>query len=231
MVNTTVRDRSPERARQDYCKAIYQLGDGQPVKSADVARRLGVSRASVSKLARDLQRRGFVRDLGAGGQLQLTQRGTRLALDMVRRHRLVETFLHRELGVPLERVHSDAEKIEHSISDDIARRLADFLGNPSTDPHGHPIARMRDAKRASTDMRLSDAVQGATVVVTTLNDRDQASVKYLRERGILPGLRVTVESKSASGIRLRTGRKTLAIARRAANDVRCAPVRAKVGRG
>jgi DtxR family transcriptional regulator, Mn-dependent transcriptional regulator len=220
-------DRSPERARQDYCKAIYQLGGGEPVKSADVARRLGVSRASVSKLVRDLQRRGFVRDLGAGGLLQLTSRGTRLALDMVRRHRLVETFLHLALKVPLERVHADAEKIEHAISDDIARRLADFLGNPATDPHGHPIPSPRGANVKAKGMRLSDAGRGDTVVVTFLDDRDEAAVKYLRERGVLPGLRGRVEATSAAGIRLKVGRRSLIVARKAAGEVRCTAIRVK----
>ena len=113
MVNAS-QDRSRERARQDYCKAILQEGDGRAVKPADVARRLGVSRASVSKLAHELARGGYIRDLG-GGQLQLTAKGHKLAVDMVRRHRIVETFLHQALGVPLERLHAEAERIEHSI--------------------------------------------------------------------------------------------------------------------
>lgn len=226
MVNTG-QDRSPERARQDYCKAIFQIGDGDAVKPSDVARRLGVSRASVSKLARDLQRRGYVRDLAPGGQLQLTGKGRRLALDMVRRHRLVETFLHRALKVPLERVHVDAEKIEHAISDDIARRLADFLGNPSCDPHGHPIPSRRRAMTAGRATRLSDSSQGDRIVVTSLDDRDTASVKYLRERGVLPGFRGTVERTSASSVRLRAGRRSVSVAKRAADIVRCTARRAE----
>jgi DtxR family transcriptional regulator, Mn-dependent transcriptional regulator len=223
MVNTT-RDRSRERAREDYVKGIYHLSGDAPVRAADLARHLNVSRASVSKSRRVLESAGFVRaSQGRVDALRLTPKGLELAISMVRRHRLVETFLHRALGVPLERVHADAEKIEHSISDDVARRLAEFLGNPSTDPHGHPIPPMHSTAIVGSDARLSETEQGDSVVVTTLDDRDDRSVKYLSSRGMLPGLRLTVEGTTATGIRVRAGRKRFTISRRAADQVRCVP--------
>jgi DtxR family Mn-dependent transcriptional regulator len=221
MVNKT-RDRSRERAREDYVKGIYHLSGDAPVRAADLARHLGVSRASVSKSRRVLEGAGFVRaSQGRVDALRLTPKGLELAISMVRRHRLVETFLHRELGVPLERVHADAEKIEHAISDDIAQRLAEFLGNPSTDPHGHPIPRAHSTTMVGSDARLSQARPGESVVVTTLDDRDDRSVKYLSARGMLPGLRITVEARTAAGIRVRTGRKRFTISKRAADQVHC----------
>lgn len=218
------RDRSRERAREDYVKGIYHLSGEAPVRAADLARSLDVSRASVSKARRVLEAAGFVRaPQGRVDALRLTPKGLELAISMVRRHRLVETFLHQALGVPLERVHADAEKIEHSISDDIAQRLADFLGNPSTDPHGHPIPSAHSTAIAGSDARLSQALPGDSVIVTTLDDRDDRSVRYLSAHGMLPGLRITVEGTTASGIRVRSGRKRFTISKRAATQVRCVP--------
>ena len=222
-------DRSPERAREDYVKAIYHLSGHAPVRAADLARYLRVSRASVSKSRRVLEAAGFVRasrGVRAGGHvdaLRLTPKGLELAVNMVRRHRLVETFLHRELKVPLERVHADAEKIEHTISDDIARRLAAFLGNPVTDPHGHPIPPAHSSVVAARDLSLAEARRGDRVVITALDDRDDASVKYLSSRGILPGVRVTVVNVGASGVRVRSGRKNLIVATAPAHAAHCTP--------
>jgi DtxR family transcriptional regulator, Mn-dependent transcriptional regulator len=217
-----VRDRSRERAREDYVKAIYHLSGQAPVRAADLARYLEVSRASVSKSRRVLESAGFVRaSKGRVDALRLTPKGFDLAVSMVRRNRLVETFLHRKLNVPLERVHADAERIEHTISDDIAQRLAAFLGNPRSDPHGHPIPAVHSTGIAASAMRLSQVDRGDRVVITALDDRDEASVKYLSARGILPGLRVTVDAVARNGLQLRAGRKRFTISKRAAQGVRC----------
>ena len=223
-MNGARSDRSPERAREDYVKAIYHLSGHAPVRAAELARYLRVSRASVSKSRRVLEVAGFVRaSRGRVDALRLTPKGLELAVNMVRRHRLVETFLHRELKVPLERVHADAEKIEHTISDDIARRLAAFLGHPATDPHGHPIPPEHSSVVAARDVSLAEARRGDRVVITALDDRDDASVKYLSSRGILPGVRVTVDKVGASGIRLRAGRKNLVVSTGPARAARCVP--------
>jgi DtxR family Mn-dependent transcriptional regulator len=222
------RDRSRERAREDYVKGIYHLSGDAPVRAAELARHLNVSRASVSKARRVLEAAGFVHaSHGRVDALRLTPKGLELAVSMVRRHRLVETFLHRALRVPLERVHADAEKIEHSISDDIAQRLAEFLGNPVTDPHGHPIPRANSTAIVSSDARLSQTRAGESVIVTTLDDRDERSVKYLSAHGMLPGLRVVVEGSTTAGVKLRAGRKRFTISTRAASQVRCVPAGAR----
>ncbi|HME80650.1 MAG TPA: metal-dependent transcriptional regulator [Candidatus Eremiobacteraceae bacterium] len=210
MVNTG-QDRSPERARQDYCKAILQLGDGQPVKPADVARRLGVSRASVSKLARDLQRRGYVRALG-GGQLQLSAKGGKLALAVVRRHRIVETFLHQALGVPLERLHAEAERIEHVISDDVAKRLEHLLGHPQFDPHGDLIP--GTGGKGRRDGPLAQAPVGRTMRITRIADRDARVVRALSRHGLLPGSDVKILNRTprTTTLRVRGAEVTLAAA-------------------
>lgn len=221
----TRSDRSRERAREDYVKAIYHLSGHSPVRAAELARYLQVSRASVSKSRRVLERAGYVRAArGRIDALRLTPKGLELAVNMVRRHRLVETFLHRELKVPLERVHADAEMIEHTISDDIAQRLAAFLGNPPTDPHGHPIPALHSTAVAADSMRLTEARAGEQVLITALDDRDEPSLKYLSARRLLPGIRVTVESAAKKEIRLRVGRRRLTISKRSAHAIRCLPM-------
>src|SRR5579863_7131651 len=108
-----------DRAREDYVKAVYQLGAGDPVAAADLARYLGISRAAVTKFRRVLERAGLLKTAsGRTDRLTLTVRGRKLAAGMIRRHRLVETFLHRSLGYPLDELHAQAEAIEHVISDD-----------------------------------------------------------------------------------------------------------------
>ncbi|MBV8171555.1 MAG: metal-dependent transcriptional regulator [Candidatus Eremiobacteraeota bacterium] len=211
------RDRSPERARQDYCKAILQEGEGKPVKPSDVARRLGVSRASVSKLAHELSRRGLIRDLG-GGQLQLTAKGRKLGLDMVRRHRVVETFLHRALGVPLDRLHAEAERIEHSISDDVAQRLEHLLGHPQYDPHGDPIPGSGATTRR--DAPLGQAQLGAKLRVTRILDRDRDAVRALARAGVLPGALIVLDAIDTRRAKLRVGRGRSTLTPAAASAVR-----------
>jgi DtxR family transcriptional regulator, Mn-dependent transcriptional regulator len=231
MVNNQ-RDRSRERACEDYVKAIYHLNGDAPVRAAALARHLRISRATVSKSRRVLESTGLVQaSRGRTDTMRLTAKGLKLAVRMIRRHRLIETFLHRKLKVPLERVHADAEKIEHAVSDDIARRLYHFLGSPTTDPHGHAIPSLSDARVARADMRLIDASPGDSVTVVALDDRDESIVKYLNERLVLPGVRATVKRRSPKSILLRIGRKDLLIANEAARSVRCstAPKATSVG--
>src|SRR5580698_9637883 len=177
---TVGSDRSPSRAREDYVKAIFQLGAEGPVRAAALARYLKVSRVSVSKAKRLLEAEGLLEPEAMPLQpLRLSRRGQSLAVAMVRRHRLLETFLHQSLRVPLERVHAEAERIEHVISDDVALRIADLLGRPKNDPHGHPIP--YEAWRAPRGPlpTLAGLATGARARVVSLDDRDEEGVKAL----------------------------------------------------
>lgn len=222
MVNNQ-RDRSRERACEDYVKAIYHLTGEAPVRAAELARYLGVSRASVSQSRRVLAEAGLVKaSKGRTDTLRLTAKGLALGVRMARRHRLIETFLHRTLMVPLDRVHADAERIEHAISDDITGRLAEFLGNPTMDPHGHPIPSASSHGYGSAERRLVDVEPGESIVIVAIDDRDKNVVRYLDARAVLPGMRAVVARKSARSVTLRVGRKLLAIPARAARQVRFA---------
>jgi DtxR family Mn-dependent transcriptional regulator len=220
---TVGSDRSPMRAREDYVKAIYQIGGGAPVRAAAVARYLAVSRVSVSKAKRLLESEGLLESARAPSEpLRLSRRGQAMAIAMVRRHRLLETFLHQSLRVPLERVHAEAERIEHVISDDVALRIADLLGRPKNDPHGHPIP--YEAWRAPRGPlpTLAGLAAGARARVVSLDDRDEEGVKALAAAGILPGASVSILGADATRLRIRCGKRAVALHRRHAEMVRVA---------
>lgn len=222
MVNTGA-DRSPERARQDYVKVIYQLGQDTPVRAAELARHLGVTRASVSKFKRMLEREKLLfvsrRPTDA---LRLTKKGQELAIRMVRRHRLVETFLHSTLRVPLDRIHSEAERIEHAISDDVSKRLARFLDHPAVDPHGHRIPTGTGGHDSLSDAPLASFSPGRRVVVTRIDDQRAPVVRELVALGVLPGFEATIVRNTASGIHLSAGKRSIGLTSTAALGVHCA---------
>jgi DtxR family transcriptional regulator, Mn-dependent transcriptional regulator len=214
-------DRSPARAREDYVKAIYQLGAREPVRAASLARYLNVSRVSVSKAKRLLESEGLLEpQRSAVEPLRLSMRGQRLAVAMVRRHRLLETFLHRALRMPLERVHAEAERIEHAISDDVALRIAELLGHPRTDPHGHPIPYGDGARDRKPLPTLATLTEGSYARVMSLDDRDERAVATLCAAGVLPGVRVRVERHQGQRIIVRRGKQLLSLRRSHAEMVR-----------
>lgn len=213
-------DRSPARAREDYVKAIFQLGADGPVRAAALARYLKVSRVSVSKAKRLLEAERLLEPEATPSQpLRLTRRGQSLAVAMVRRHRLLETFLHRSLRVPLERVHAEAERIEHVISDDVALRIAALLKHPESDPHGHPIP-YGDTLSRHRLPTLASLAAGSRARVVSLDDRDDEAVAALAAAGVLPGTRWRVEGSDRSRVLVRSGKRALALRRRYAERVR-----------
>jgi len=223
-----VTDRSRERAREDYLKAVYQLGRTAPVRSTDLARYLGISRSSVSQFRRILERDGYVhRSANRLDTLRLTERGLGLAVRMVRRHRILETFLHASLDVPLELVHAEAERIEHVVSDDIVLRLAHMLGRPECDSHGHRIPYDDVPEPVESTVRLCEVPVGTRVVVTSIDDRDPEIVKFLAAARVLPGLRAAVR-QSGMRVVLESGGApdTVELTQGAARAVHCAVVSA-----
>src|ERR671935_2293033 len=134
----------PHRSREaaeNYAKAIYALqgkGGGEPVGTNLLAERLGVTAGSVSAMLRKLADEGLVEHVPYRG-VTLTAEGERLALEVLRHHRLLELYLAEALGMPWDRVHAEAEVLEHAISPELSERIAHALGNPTRDPHGDPI--------------------------------------------------------------------------------------------
>jgi DtxR family Mn-dependent transcriptional regulator len=181
-------------AIEDYAKSIYSLqqrAGGGPVSTNALAERCGVTPASASAMLKKLAERGLVIHEPYHG-VRLTAAGERLALEMLRHHRLLELYLAEHLDVPWDRVHEEAEALEHVLSEDLEARIAAKLGNPTHDPHGDPIPD-RDLVIHERDTEaLSALAPGAGGRFVRVSDSDPEMLRYLAERGIAIGDRCVV---------------------------------------
>jgi DtxR family Mn-dependent transcriptional regulator len=192
LVDQLERRSSLTRAQQDYLKALYQLhGDHQPVPTRDLAQRLGISSPSVSEMVNRLSAQGLVEHDRYRGQ-QLTREGRKVALELVRHHRLLEMFLVQVLGYSLDEVHDEAERLEHVISERMEQRIFELLGRPELDPHGHAIPTLGGKVRSLSERPMSECRIGEKVVVQGVSDDDPARLRELKRRGLLPGTRVEI---------------------------------------
>ncbi len=180
------------RAQEDYLKALFLLhGDTRPVPTGDLAQRLGISSPSVSEMVTRLSAQGLVEHDRYRGQ-QLTKEGRRVAVELVRHHRLLEMFLVQVLGYSWDEVHEEAERLEHVISERMEARIFELLGRPEIDPHGHAIPTLTGKVRSRSDRALSDCRAGESVVVQGVSDDDPARLRELDRRGLTPGTRIDV---------------------------------------
>jgi DtxR family transcriptional regulator, Mn-dependent transcriptional regulator len=181
-------------AVQDYAKAIYSLeqrGEGGAVTTNALAERLGVSAASASSMVKRLDGLGLVEHVPYKGVV-LTERGLKVALEVLRHHRLLERYLAEELGVPWDRVHDEAEMLEHAISDDLASRIAAKLGHPTHDPHGDPIPAADLSIEERATRSLAELAPGDRGTFVRVSDSDPAMLRYLHDRGVRLGDRLEV---------------------------------------
>src|SRR5918999_3855517 len=170
----------------DYVKAIWEVAGSGAASTKDVAERLSIAPPSVTNMFARLQEMGLVeyeRYRGAS----LTERGRGEALRLVRRHRLIETFLLEHLGYSWEEVHEEAERLEHVVSDGFTERLAEFLGHPDHDPHGGPIPAADGSLAPDDSFPLSEAVVGQRVRIFEVSDENSPILDYLGERELVPG--------------------------------------------
>ena len=178
----------PSAAVEDYAKAIYSLegrSQGEPVTTNALADRLGVTPASASGMVRRLADLGLAEHAPYHGVV-LTDEGRRVALEVLRHHRLLELLL-AELGVPWDRVHDEAEVLEHHISEELEALIAARLGNPTHDPHGDPIPSADLTIDEGHSVALDALDVGACGRFVRVSDADPAMLRYLGERGIAPG--------------------------------------------
>jgi len=193
------------RSQQDYLKALYQLhGDQRPVPTRELAQRLGISSPSVSEMVTRLSSQGLVEHDRYRGQ-QLTREGRKVAVELVRHHRLLEMFLVQVLGYSWDEVHDEAERLEHVISERMEQRIFELLGRPELDPHGHAIPTLGGKVRSLSDRPLSECQAGEKVVVQGVSDEDPSRLRELERRGLVPGTRIEVvaDSKFESPITVR----------------------------
>ena len=178
----------PSEAIEDYAKAIYSLAGrtGGAVSTNALAERLGVTPASVSAMVKKLDERGLVEHHPYRG-VALTPDGTRVALEVLRHHRLLETYLAEQLGVPWDRVHEEAEALEHVLSEYLEARIAAKLGHPTHDPHGDPIPNEDLQILEEDSCRLSDLEAGDRGRFVRVSDSNPAMLRYLAERGVQLG--------------------------------------------
>ena len=196
MVEQLERRSSFTRAQQDYLKALYQLhGDQRPVPTRDLAQRLGISSPSVSEMVTRLSSQGLVEHDRYRGQ-QLTREGRKVALELVRHHRLLEMFLVQVLGYSWDEVHDEAERLEHVISERMEQRIFELLGRPELDPHGHAIPTLGGKVRPVSNRPLSESKAGEKLVVQGVSDDDPVKLRELDRRGLLPGTRIDVVAVS-----------------------------------
>jgi len=210
-------------AVEDYLKAIYELQiEHGKVSTNALADQLKVAPASVTgmlkKLAEDRPRLvNYERHHG----VVLTPAGEKIALEVIRHHRLIELYLHQALGYPLDQVDAEAEKLEHVISEDFEDRIAKWLGNPEIDPHGDPIP-SKDGKIAPTiGARLSQMEVGQKARVIRLRDDDPALLRYLAGLGVVLEATLTIIEKAPFGgpIHIRVGNATHALGKQVTDQV------------
>jgi len=191
----------PSEAIEDYAKAIYALqrrAEGHPVATNDLAERLRVTPASVSAMLKKLDERGLVEHVPYRGVL-LTPAGERVALEVLRHHRLLELYLAEHLGVPWDRVHEEAEALEHVISEDLEARIAAKLGEPTHDPHGDPIPSV-DLQIDEGHARALESLEpGARGRFVRVSDSDPEMLRYLDQRGVRLGDELEVVSRQPFG--------------------------------
>ena len=179
---------------EDYLKVIYRLEreEGAPVGTSAIADALDVTAPTATRMLEKLADEELIEREKYSG-VELTEHGRRIALETVRHHRLLEAYLVEHLDYEWEEVHDEAERLEHHISESFEERIADLLGHPPVDPHGEPIPGVDLEPPADADTRpLSSCESGERIVVATVRDRDEETLQYLADSGIVPGREVTV---------------------------------------
>ncbi len=184
--------RQVSHAMEDYLKAAYRLKmDGKPATTQLLADELGVSGPSVTNMVKRLDEMRLMRHTRYQG-VELTPAGEKIALEVVRHHRLLELYLAETLGYPWDQVHDEAEKLEHHVSDELEARMDLYLGYPTRDPHGDPIPTREGLIPEDTDLLLAELPDGAPATVVRVSDRDPVQLRYLAELGLIPGAQITI---------------------------------------
>jgi DtxR family transcriptional regulator, Mn-dependent transcriptional regulator len=209
-------------AIQDYLREVFKLETaGERATTSTVAAAMGVSAPSASAMLKRLAALDLVEHVPYRG-VELTETGRRVALEIVRHHRLLEQYLAETLGVPLERVHAEADRLEHALSEELERLIDAKLGHPTHDPHGHPIpdAELKLAPAAEA-RSLLELEPGETATIRHVPDGDSDLLRYLAELDLLPGRSIVIEGFAPFGgpVTLRSSSGAHAISRELAGAI------------
>lgn len=211
---------------EDYLKTIYQLQRGEPVSTSSIAEALDVTAPSVTSMIEKLEERGLVeREKYAG--VQLTDDGERVALEVIRHHRLIEAYLTEHLDFDWAEVHEEADRLEHHISEAFEERVAAALADPEVDPHGAPIPGADlEPPESRVEADLTAVSAGECVIVEEVRDEDPAVLEYLADHGVRPGIALEIVEVAPFGmvtVRPTDREETVSIPERIAPDVRVRP--------
>ncbi|WP_173921459.1 metal-dependent transcriptional regulator [Agromyces sp. Marseille-P2726] len=199
-------------AIEDYLKTVYSHTEWQPdpITPKALADRLGIAPSSVTEMVKKMAAAGLVSHVPYGA-VRLTDAGTARALAVVRRHRLIETWLVQEMGYAWDEVHDEAEVLEHAISDRLLEAIDARLGRPARDPHGDPIPAADGSVQRRPTVLLADAAAGHSGTVVRISDRDPAVLRTLDDAGVGLDTEVAVAQSSAASVTVSIGgqRRTL----------------------
>jgi len=228
-MHAPVRSPSPPLTRsvEDYLKAIYHLSSqGGFATTSDIAAMLEVAPPSVSGMMKRLSETGLIEHVPYRG-VQLTHQGRHAALQMIRRHRILEVYLTQQLGYDWGDVHAEAERLEHAVSEQLIDRMAGALGDPRYDPHGAPIPTAAGEIEEAELVTLADAAVGATLLLRQVGggEENPPRLRYLAEQGLTPGTRMTVVDRQPFNgpISVRIGGQTRVVGQELALLLLCRP--------
>ena len=230
-MHSPVRNPSPPLTRsvEDYLKAIYHLSSqGGFATTSDIAAMLEVAPPSVSGMMKRLSETGLIEHVPYRG-VQLTHQGRHAALQMIRRHRILEVYLTQQLGYDWGDVHAEAERLEHAVSEQLIDRMAGALGDPRYDPHGAPIPTAAGEIEEAELVSLAGAAVGAELILRQVGDENPARLRYLAEQGLMPGTRMTVVDRQPFNgpITVRIGGQTRVVGQELALLLLCRPTDAE----
>ena len=184
---------SRSQSIEDYLKAIYKLQSLKEggVSTSELAKKMGVANASVTNMVKRLSKLGMVHYQSYYGTT-LTKSGEKIALEMIRHHRLLELYLKEMLGYSWDEVHEEAEKLEHYISEQFEDKISELLNHPTVDPHGDPIPTKDGEMPVIKSKKLSSVLAEYSCIVQRVKNQDSDVLRKLEQTGIIPGVKVTI---------------------------------------
>jgi len=183
------------QAVQDYLKTIYKLEESGLVSTTAIAKELNISGASVTGMLKRLSTMKLV-DYNSYKGVKLTTEGRKIALEIIRHHRLLELYLKEALGFSLEKVHDEACRLEHVTSPELIEKINEILGNPEFDPHGHPIPSKDGDISLNNEQLLISVTNGDRVIIKRVADHDSEMLSYFEKKGLVPNTELKIIDKA-----------------------------------
>ncbi len=181
---------------EDYLKAIYVLqSEGETATTTRIANALGVSSASVTNMLKRLAKMNLLEHQSYKGA-KLTEAGKKIALEILRHHRLLELYLKDVMGYSWDEVHDEAENLEHHISEQFEERIAELLNHPAYDPHGDPIPTKDGVVPKMASLSISEADENTPYIIGRVKDQDPELLRYLEKIGVIPGVKIKILEKT-----------------------------------